>query len=70
MDDFKETSEISKKDVAASYQKAIIDTLVEKMYRAIDQTKSKTCVIAGGVAANKTLRQCLKEKLFNLHNYD
>jgi N6-L-threonylcarbamoyladenine synthase len=58
MDDFKENVSISKNDVAASYQQAIVDSLVEKMNRAVYQTKSKTCVIAGGVAANKTLRTC------------
>ena len=66
MDDFKENVSISKNDVAASYQQAIVDSLVEKMNRAVYQTKSKTCVIAGGVAANKTLRTCSREKLANI----
>jgi len=59
MDDFRETETISKKDVIASYQQAIVDTLVEKMKRALNQTKCSTCVIAGGVAANQRLRDCL-----------
>jgi len=65
MDDFKDNISISKKDVAASYQQAIVDSLVEKMDRAVRHTKSKTCVIAGGVAANKTLRLCLRKRLVN-----
>jgi len=39
-------------DIAASYQKAIIDVLLSKLKQAIKQTGIKTAVIAGGVAAN------------------
>tara|TARA_B100001250_G_scaffold354822_1_gene328911 strand:+ start:3602 stop:4591 length:990 start_codon:yes stop_codon:yes gene_type:complete len=63
MDTFKETSLIKKRDIIASYQQAIVDTLVEKMKRAILITKVKTCVIAGGVAANKCLRNKLKTSI-------
>jgi len=62
MDSFEEDDEITIFDVIASYQMAIIDTLVEKVRRSIEQTNSKRCVIAGGVAANLTLRKILKEK--------
>ena len=57
MDDFKETNSIKLSDVIASYQKAIIDVLVEKVNRAFFKTGFKTCVIAGGVAANQSLRK-------------
>ena len=63
MDDFKENSEINKYDVVASYQQAIIETLVEKVKRALNQTRTQTCVIAGGVAANKSLRKSLNYSL-------
>ena len=63
MDNFKESSEIRFLDVVASYQMAIIDTLVEKVRRAIIKTKANRCVIAGGVAANLKLRKILKEKI-------
>ena len=63
MDTFKESSLIKKRDIIASYQQAIVDTLVEKMKRAILITKVKTCVIAGGVAANKCLRNKLKNAI-------
>ena len=63
MDDFKESDSMTKKDVIASYQQAIVDTLVEKMKRAIDKTNVKRCVIAGGVAANKSLRESLRASL-------
>jgi len=48
------------KDIAASFQLAIVDTLVKKCQRAIKQTKYKTLVIAGGVSANTQLRAQLK----------
>ena len=57
MDKFIETELIKRKDVVASYQKAIIDVLVEKVKRGINKTNFKTCVIAGGVAANQHLRK-------------
>jgi len=63
MDTFEETSLIKKRDIIASYQQAIVDTLVEKMERAILMTNVKTCVIAGGVAANKCLRNKLKNSI-------
>ena len=63
MDDFKENSKVNKYDVVASYQQAIIETLVEKVKRALNQTRTQTCVIAGGVAANKSLRKSLNSSL-------
>lgn len=48
------------KDIAASFQLAIVDTLVKKCQRAIKHTKYKTLVIAGGVSANTELRAQLK----------
>ena len=63
MDDFKETKSIKLNDVIASYQKAIIDVLVEKVNRALSITGFKTCIIAGGVAANQSLRKELSSVL-------
>ena len=63
MDNFKETENITLADVAASYQKAIVDILIIKIKRAIKKTRVQTCVIAGGVAANKTLRFQLEKEL-------
>ena len=56
---------LCKEDVAASYQAAIIDTLITKLKWAMDKTNCKTCVIAGGVAANKRLRKFVKQKIKN-----
>ena len=63
MDNYIETDSIKRVDVIASYQKAIIDVLVEKVKRGINKTKFKTCVIAGGVAANQYLRNELTKTL-------
>ena len=50
-------------DVAASYQKAIIDVLVTKLLRAVNIKKVNNCIIAGGVAANNCLRNLVDEKI-------
>jgi N6-L-threonylcarbamoyladenine synthase len=42
-------------DICASFQKAVIDVLIEKTKQALNQQGLKRLVIAGGVAANSTL---------------
>jgi len=44
-------------DVAASFEKAIIDCLVIKSFRAAEKYKCRSLVISGGVSANKRLRE-------------
>lgn len=48
-----------KANIAQAFQKAAIDTLAIKCKRAVKQTGLKTLVIAGGVSANKYLRQAM-----------
>lgn len=50
-------------DIAASFQEAIVDTLVKKSVKALKQTGLKRLVIAGGVSANLRLRESLEQKL-------
>ncbi|AXI04611.1 tRNA (adenosine(37)-N6)-threonylcarbamoyltransferase complex transferase subunit TsaD [Aquirhabdus parva] len=50
-------------DLAASFQEAMVDTLVKKCVRALKQTGLKRLVIAGGVSANQALRTRLQEEL-------
>ena len=50
-----------KPDLAASFVAAVIDTLVLKCKRAIEQTQLQQFVVAGGVGANQQLRQQLAE---------
>jgi N6-L-threonylcarbamoyladenine synthase len=44
-------------DVAASFQEAVVDTLVSKLLAAADEIGAQTLVIGGGVAANARLRE-------------
>lgn len=48
-------------DVAASFQKAVVDVLVEHSMNAIDSFGLDKFAIAGGVASNQTLRQAFEE---------
>ncbi len=50
-------------DIAASFQEALVDTLVKKSVKALKQTGLKQLVIAGGVSANKRLRERLEQDL-------
>lgn len=54
--------EIVKEDVAASFQQAVIEVLVDKTIRLAKKEGSKKIVLAGGVAANKGLRSLMEEK--------
>lgn len=44
-------------DIAASFQRAAVDTLVAKAIRAANAAQLSRIVVAGGVGANKLLRQ-------------
>ena len=46
-------------DLAASTQAAIVDVLVKKSLAALKQTGLKRLVVAGGVGANRSLRDML-----------
>lgn len=47
-------------DIAASFQHTVAETLALKCRRALKQTGSPRLVVAGGVAANKTVRAALE----------
>lgn len=49
----------TKADIASAFEDALVDTLVIKSRRALEQTNFKRLVVAGGVSANKTLRDKL-----------
>jgi N6-L-threonylcarbamoyladenine synthase len=53
--------EQARADVAREFQEAIVDTLVGKSLRAVEQTGIRRLVVAGGVGANRVLRARLKE---------
>lgn len=50
-------------DICASFEWAMVDTLVKKCTKALEQVGESQLVIAGGVSANQTLRQTLEAKL-------
>ena len=63
----KNTSEIPKltdqeiADIAASFQEAVVDVLVDKTIFAANKFSSKSIIIGGGVACNSRLRQKLTD---------
>lgn len=50
-------------DIAASFQHAMVDTLVKKCVKALKQADMSRLVIAGGVSANTHLRETLETEL-------
>lgn len=55
--------EIVVEDVAASFQAAVLDVLVAKSLRLIEEKKLDKFVLSGGVAANKPLRERLEKDM-------
>ena len=53
-------------DIAHAFQQAVVDTIIIKCKRALQQTGYKRLVMAGGVSANKQLRADLAEMMKNL----
>jgi len=51
--------EINKADIAASFQKAVVDAIVEKTMLVANEKKITKVALAGGVAANSTLRETM-----------
>ncbi len=58
----KQNERYVEKDLAASFQTAVLDVLVEKTFRAITQKEVSNLVVAGGVAANSGLRSRLHNR--------
>lgn len=54
--------EILPENVAAGFQAAVIEVLVEKSMRAVREAGAKQLLLAGGVAANRGLRTALTER--------
>lgn len=53
--------EINQADVAASFQKSVVDVLVDHSMHAVEQYGMKKFAIAGGVASNSHLREALEK---------
>jgi len=52
-------SEGALRDIAASFQAAVVDVLVAKLRRAIDRVGARSVIVGGGVSANRGLREAL-----------
>jgi N6-L-threonylcarbamoyladenine synthase len=50
-------TEQDRADLAAAFEESVVESLLEKLDRAMDQTPAAEVVIAGGVAANSLLRK-------------
>ena len=53
---------VSLPDLAASFQKTVVDQLAGNLLRAADDTGAKTLVLAGGVSANSGLRSRMESE--------
>jgi N6-L-threonylcarbamoyladenine synthase len=53
--------DLTRADIAAGVQQAIVETLVTKTMRALEDTGYEALVVAGGVGANRLLRATLAE---------
>lgn len=56
------TDQQGRADLAREFEQAVVDTLVQKSLAAVRDTSNTTLVVAGGVAANQTLRHQLTRK--------
>lgn len=55
--------ELSKVDLAASFQQSVIDVLTLKTIKALNNFECQQLILAGGVAANSGLRARIEEEL-------
>lgn len=53
-------SERQKADLAASFQRTAVKTLIASLFRAAEEFAPASIVVAGGVAANRELRRCVQ----------
>lgn len=62
-----EQAQARRADLAASYQRAIVETLARRVERAREQTGIERLALGGGVAANGPLRERMRELVPDLH---
>jgi N6-L-threonylcarbamoyladenine synthase len=51
----------SPEDIAASFQQAVVDSLVDRTRLALEKSDAPALVVAGGVAANQAIRSALQQ---------
>ena len=57
----RDNPKVSRENLCASFQQAVIDVLVGKTIRAAREFGARSVLLSGGVAANKTLRAALAD---------
>lgn len=62
--------EINRADLAASFQNSVVTVLVNKTLHAIEDFDIHHVVVAGGVAANRGLRERMAEAISKLENVE
>jgi N6-L-threonylcarbamoyladenine synthase len=55
------SGEFRREDIAASFQQAVVDCLVDRTELALGRTNAPALVVAGGVAANRAIRTGLAD---------
>ncbi|HEX8840983.1 MAG TPA: tRNA (adenosine(37)-N6)-threonylcarbamoyltransferase complex transferase subunit TsaD [Sphingomicrobium sp.] len=55
------SGEYAQEDIAASFQQAVVDCLVDRTSLALQKTEAPALVVAGGVAANNAIRSALAD---------
>jgi N6-L-threonylcarbamoyladenine synthase len=64
----KQKSKLPIPDIASSFQQAIVDVLIRKTFLAAEEYKTTDILIAGGVSANKVLRETITDqKKYRVH---
>jgi len=56
----------TKADIACAFEEAVVDTLIIKCVRALQETGHRRLVVAGGVSANRKLREQLQQRMMQL----
>ena len=69
VEDYKQNGkELPVADIAASFQQAVVDALYEKTFAAAENYKAKDIIVAGGVSANRALRETFRAQTrFRVH---
>ncbi|MDD2522970.1 MAG: tRNA (adenosine(37)-N6)-threonylcarbamoyltransferase complex transferase subunit TsaD [Anaerolineaceae bacterium] len=69
VEDYKNTNKkLPVADIAASFQQAVVETLYEKTIAAAEEYKAKDIIVAGGVSANRALREAFRvQTRFRVH---
>ncbi|MBN2306730.1 tRNA (adenosine(37)-N6)-threonylcarbamoyltransferase complex transferase subunit TsaD [Candidatus Peregrinibacteria bacterium] len=63
VENLKKTDDQTIADLCASFQQAVIGTLIDKLVLAVQEHEVKEVHLAGGVSANQLLRKMAREKL-------